>query len=780
MSFLRQSTIQTIRFGPFLDSTDGVTEEEALTITQALRRLSQDGGDFAQSGTVGNATHDENGWYFVDLSAADTDTVGELILYVQDPTTHLPVWMRWMVVEENVYDAIYGAAAGIGTDVAAILVDTGTTIPGTITTLQADTDDIQTRLPAALVGGAMDSDVSAVQTGAITAAAIATDAIGAAELAADAVAEIADAVWDEPKAGHVGATTFGDLAVDLDAVLLDTGTTIPGTITTLQTDVSAVLVDTGTTIPGTITTLQADTDDIQTRLPAALVGGAMDSDVSAIQAGAITAAAIATDAIDADALATDAVLEIIGQVSGTADSGTTTTLVDAARTEADTDYWAGSVLLITSGTIAGQVRRIAAFTPASDTITVDTAFTQAVATNTYTILKTTYAEAPAAGVGDWTTGERDQIRDALGVTGTTAAAVGGQLQDVLTDTGTTIPGTITTLQADTDDIQTRLPAALVGGAMDSDVSAIQSAAITAASIATDAIGAAELAADAVAEIADGVWDEPKAGHVGATTFGDLAVDLDAVLLDTGTTIPGTITTLQSDTDDIQTRLPAALVGGAMDSDVSAIQGAAITAASIATDAIGAAELAADAVAEIADGVWDEPKAGHTTVTSFGDLATDLDSVLVDTGTTIPGTITTLQSDTDDIQTRLPAALVGGAMDSDVSAIQANAVTASALATDAVNEIRDAILPVINTAFSDISVLMVDDTDHFTPVTGLSLGVTRSIDGGAFGAGTGTAAEIGNGAYQYDASAADMNGTRILFRFTGTAADDTFITVRTGG
>jgi len=111
MPFLRQSTIQTIRFGPFLDATDGVAEEESLTITQALRRLSKDGGAFAQSGETGNSTHDSDGWYSDDLTADDTDTVGELILNVQIPATALPVWMRWWVLEEAVYDAIYGAAA---------------------------------------------------------------------------------------------------------------------------------------------------------------------------------------------------------------------------------------------------------------------------------------------------------------------------------------------------------------------------------------------------------------------------------------------------------------------------------------------------------------------------------------------------------------------------------------------------------------------------------------------------------------------------------------------
>ena len=44
----------------------------------------------------------------------------------------------------------------------------------------------------------------------------------------------------------------------------------------------------------------------------------------------------------------------------------------------------------------------------------------------------------------------------------------------------------------------------------------------------------------------------------------------------------------------------------------------------------------------------------------------------------------------------------------------------------------------------------------------------------------TAAEIADGMYQYDASAADMNGTLIIFRFVGTGADDTIIVIRTGG
>lgn len=117
----------------------------------------------------------------------------------------------------------------------------------------------------------------------------------------------------------------------------------------------------------------------------------------------------------------------------------------------------------------------------------------------------------------------------------------------------------------------------------------------------------------------------------------------------------------------------------------------------------------------------------------------------------------------------------------------DAFTAAKFAADAIDKIRDGLLPTQNAAFNNLEFLFVSSTDHATPVTGAgTMAVTRSIDGGAFGAGTGTGpAEVGNGIYQYDASAADMNGGIITFRFTavtGTPAapDDRFVTLVTGG
>lgn len=90
----------------------------------------------------------------------------------------------------------------------------------------------------------------------------------------------------------------------------------------------------------------------------------------------------------------------------------------------------------------------------------------------------------------------------------------------------------------------------------------------------------------------------------------------------------------------------------------------------------------------------------------------------------------------------------------------------------------AAVPQKNVAFPNLSVFMVDSADHVTPKTGLTLGVTRSLDKGAFAAGTGTAAEVANGLYEYDASQADMNADVVDFRFTAAGADDTLITIHT--
>lgn len=138
------------------------------------------------------------------------------------------------------------------------------------------------------VTGAVGSVTAAVTVGTInanviTATSINADAITAAKVAADVSAEIADAVWDEDATAHQTGGTFGQAIGDPGA---DTNTIFKAVVTdatgaTVGVDVVALKAET--------VSIQADTDNIQTRLPAALVGGLMSSDVTAISTDTVAA-----------------------------------------------------------------------------------------------------------------------------------------------------------------------------------------------------------------------------------------------------------------------------------------------------------------------------------------------------------------------------------------------------------------------------------------------------------------------------------------------------------
>ena len=85
---------------------------------------------------------------------------------------------------------------------------------------------------------------------------------------------------------------------------------------------------------------------------------------------------------------------------------------------------------------------------------------------------------------------------------------------------------------------------------------------------------------------------------------------------------------------------------------------------------------------IADEVWDEAKAGHVAAGSMGEEVQDH---------ALSSEVATVQADTDNIQTRLPAALVGGRMDSSVGAMAANVLTVAATASAWFSEAADRLL-----------------------------------------------------------------------------------------
>lgn len=137
-----------------VDSTDHVTGKTGLTLTITA---SKDGAAFASIAPT--VTERGNGWYALALTASHTDTLGDLALHITG-TAADPADMV-LLVEAGATDA----------DVSTRLATAGYTAPdnATIAAIQTDTNDIQTRLPAALVGGRMDASVGAMEAAAVDA-----------------------------------------------------------------------------------------------------------------------------------------------------------------------------------------------------------------------------------------------------------------------------------------------------------------------------------------------------------------------------------------------------------------------------------------------------------------------------------------------------------------------------------------------------------------------------------------------------------------------------------
>jgi hypothetical protein len=524
-------------------------------------------------------------------------------------------------------------------------IQTGLATSTALASVQSDTDDIQSRLPTALDGnGNIKAGVQSIASGAITATSIAAAAITSAKFATDAI----------------------------DSNALSTSA-----VTEIQT---------GLATSTALSSVQADTDDIQTRLPTALDGnGNIKAGVQTIVAGAVTASSIAssaitaakfaTDAIDSNAFATSAVTEIqTGLATSTA----------LANVQADTDDIQSRLpaALDLSGNIKSGVQSIVtgaitATSIASSAITAAKFATDAIDSN------------------------------ALAATAVTEIQAGLATSSALSS-----------VQSDTDDIQSRLPSALDGnGNIKAGVQTISTGAITASSIAaaaitaakfsTDAIDSNALAASAVSEIQSGLATSSAVSSIQSDTD-DIQSRLPATLDGSGnikaavqSIVSGAVTSIQSglatssalsavqsDTDDIQSRLPLALdidgnikagVQSIVESVVTTIQSGLATSGSVAgvqTDTTTLTGRLTSTRAGLLDNL------SHLNV-DVNTLATAISLASVSTQ------ITGVQSDTDDIQTRLPTALDGSGnikaavqsvVGSVVTAIQSGLATSSAVAS----------------------------------------------------------------------------------------------------
>ena len=130
--WLRQSTAsQEISLGQFLDSTDGNTEENALTIANTDIKLRKGGTTTLANKNSGGATSISNGVYHATLDATDTNTLGLLEVYVHVAGA-LATKSTYMILPATSYDAL--VTNGLNDIAATDIVSAGaiTTLSGAV------------------------------------------------------------------------------------------------------------------------------------------------------------------------------------------------------------------------------------------------------------------------------------------------------------------------------------------------------------------------------------------------------------------------------------------------------------------------------------------------------------------------------------------------------------------------------------------------------------------------------------------------------------------------
>ena len=377
--YLKQSTAsQEVALGFFVDSTDGNTEETGLTIANTDIRLHKAGATTLANPSAG-ATHISNGIYYWVADATDSGTLGPLVVNCH-PTGALAVRVECCVLAANVYDSLIGGGDLLDVNTAQWLgtaVSTPTVAGVPNVNVKTWNDLTTVALPLVPTTAGRTLDVSATGEAGLDWANVGspTTAVNLSATNIDVDQVVASV------SGAVGSVT-GLTAANLDVAVstLATAANLATVASYIDTEVAAIKAVTDV-IPnaGALTTIQADLDNIQTRIPTALVGGRMDADLGAI--GSSTTALTAFKSA------------VQGNVIGTIGSGSTTTsLVTSSVTPATsvTDQLKGRIVTFkddtTTAALRGQSTDITGSTAsATPTLTVTALTTAAVSGDTFTV-----------------------------------------------------------------------------------------------------------------------------------------------------------------------------------------------------------------------------------------------------------------------------------------------------------------------------------------------------------------------------------------------------------
>lgn len=343
--YLKQSTAsQEVALGFFVDSTDGNTEETALTIAAADIRLHKSGATTLATPATG-ATHISNGIYYWVADATDTNTLGPMVVYCH-PTGALAVRVECCVLAANVYDSLIGGGDILDVSTTqwlgtAVSTPTVAGVPNVNVKTWNDLTTVALPLAPTTAGRTLDVSVTG-------------------EAGID---------W-----ANIGSpTTPQNLSatnIDVDQVVASVSGAV-GSVTGL----TASNLDVAVSTLATASSLAS----VATRLPAALVGGRMDADLGAIGASTTALAAFKR--------------AVQGNVIGTVGSASTTTsIVTSSVTPASStaDSLKGRILTFSDDTttvaLRGQSTDITASSAsATPTLTVTALTTAAVSGDVFSI-----------------------------------------------------------------------------------------------------------------------------------------------------------------------------------------------------------------------------------------------------------------------------------------------------------------------------------------------------------------------------------------------------------
>jgi len=251
--------------------------------------VSKDAGTFADCTNEATEIATSSGVYYLDLTATEmnADTVAVIVKTSSSGAKTTVLVMYPLETSDMPVDVLsWNSVAATGMPMPTYTQPSGflaATFPaGTIaSTTNITAGTIATVTNAVTVGTNNDKTGYSLVTAPPTAA------------------TIADAVWDETIGDHLTGGSTGAALNAAGSAGDPWTTTLPGSYTGSQAGkiLADILVDTGTTLQGELDGIQEDTENIQSRLPAALVSGRMDASVGAMAANTLTASALATDAV---------------------------------------------------------------------------------------------------------------------------------------------------------------------------------------------------------------------------------------------------------------------------------------------------------------------------------------------------------------------------------------------------------------------------------------------------------------------------------------------------